>query len=148
VPTKSEPPTISMSAARWLIFIGVCVTSIGIAVAAQLERDKRPPSVIRIGFVWNFLESTFVAAVLLGLLVTFIGSVTWAWRVPIRRVVWCGIEIVILAPIVYAFVPINVHGSLAVLMIVFPVAMLIGILFIIFAAARTFSPRHGGTSPG
>jgi hypothetical protein len=146
----NDSPTISLRTARWIILIGICLTSLGISVAARLEWQSglTGTRAISSNIVPDFLESRFVLITALGLSVTLFGSVIWAWRTTIRRLVWSGIEVVVLAPLVYASAPINVHSDLALLMIVVPVAVLIGVLFFIIAAIRAYSPRQAGKGPG
>jgi hypothetical protein len=139
-----EFPKISISAARWLVLIGILLTSTGMLFNFQLQRHSMGAS--RVDFEWDFLEYTFLPVLLLGLLTTLIGSVTWARHAAIRRVTCFGFGIVILASLAFAIIPVNIHDWIAAFMIVFPITILLGVLLLLVAAVRAFIQRQHETS--
>jgi hypothetical protein len=137
VPDNS--PTISISSARWLILIGICLTAAGVLSYFQLERHSLFVSTS--DFEFSFLEHAWLPALLLGLATTLIGSILWAWRAAVREVALYGLGTVILALLSLALIPINVHGWTAACLFVGFGAMLIGVLLLILAAVHAFN-RH------
>jgi len=144
VPDNS--PTSSISSARWLILIGICLTAVGVLSYFQLERHSLFVSTS--DFEFSFLEHAWLPALLLGMATTLIGSVVWAWRAAVREVALYGLGTVILASLSLALIPINVHGWTAAFLFVGFGAMLIGGLLLIFAAARTFNKHRRRATSG
>jgi hypothetical protein len=138
-------PTLSISSARWIILIGLCATAAGVLSYFQLERHS---FVSTSDFEFLVLEHMFLPALLLGLVTTLMGSALWARRAMIRDVAAYGIGIVILAPLALTLIPINIHGWTAAFMLVGADAILIGGLFLIFAAIRTVNQRRDRAGPG
>ena len=60
--------------ARWLILVGVCLTALGVLFSFQLERHSLHMTGVDQEFF--FLEYTFLPTLLVGLLATFVGSVS------------------------------------------------------------------------
>lgn len=123
--------------ARWLIVIGACLTGLGVFFYYQLEQHRTLPS----GDIeYAFLRSTFLPTLLVGLLVTLVGSVSWAWYAPILRLAICGAALSASALLATRLTPINIHGWTGSLELSYATALFIGALFLLFASVRfTFS---------
>lgn len=125
--------------ARWLILVGVCLTTLGVLFSFQLERHSLRAGIDREFF---FLEYTFLPVFLLGLLATLVGSVIWAWRqTSVSSLASSGVIIATLTLLAAKLIPINIHGWTGSFMFVFLVSLLIGVLFFVFAAIRFTSSR-------
>ena len=130
---NDHAPTISTSSFRWLILIGLCLTVAGVLANFQLERHS---FVNTQDSEFRFLSDTFLPILMLGLLMTLIGSLLWAWRATIRDLVLYGLGIIILVPLALALIPINIHGWTAAFMFVGAVGILVGALFLVSAGVR------------
>ena len=125
--------------ARWLILVGVYLTALGMVFSFQLERHSLHASIDREFF---FLEYAFLPVLLLGLLATLVGSVMWAWRrASVSSLAASGRFITVLTLLASKAIPINVHGWTGSFIFVFLVSLLIGVLFVVFAAVRFTSSR-------
>jgi hypothetical protein len=130
---------LPVSAAQWVLLIGLCSTAAGVLSYFQLERHS---FVSTSDFEFLFLERTFLPALLLGLLTTILGAGFWAWRAPTRDVAFYGFGIMVLVPVILHFIPVNVHGWTESFGLVGAAGMLIGALFLVFATVRFFKrPR-------
>ena len=129
----SAPSVTSTSSARWMVLIGLCSTAVGVLCYFQFHRHKL---VSTSDFEFVFLEYASASALLLGLLSTIIGSCLWAWRAAIRDVALYGLGIFLIVPTVTQLIPINVDGWTGSFVLVEAAGMLIGILFLVFAAVR------------
>jgi hypothetical protein len=131
--TNDHVPAYSISSARWVILIGLCVTAAGVLASFQLERHS---FVETQDFEFRFLSEIFLPVLALGLLTILTGSVLWAWRAVIRDLVLYGLGTLILAPLALALIPINIHDWTAAFMFVGAAGILIGSLFLVFAFVR------------
>ena len=120
--------------------IGISLTALGIIFNFRLERHSLNGAGIDREFL--FLEYTSLPMVLLGLLTTVVGSMVWAWRqASVSQLAVSGAGIAILASLVAKLIPINIHGWTGSLMFVYVAFILIGMLFLVFAAVRFTSSR-------
>lgn len=125
--------------ARWLILIGICLTTLGVLFNFQLERHS-----LRAGTDWEFalLEYAFLPVLLVGLLATLVGSVICAWRqTSVSRLGSSGLVIATVTLLAAKLIPFNIHGWTGSLMFVFVVSLSIGLIFLLFAAVRFTSSR-------
>jgi hypothetical protein len=124
--------------ARWLIIIGVCLTALGIFVNFLLEQNRVHVTPTE----FSILGHTFPRMITVGLLATLAGSVAWAWRrTSVSSLASSGVVIAVLALLAAELLPINFHGWTGWLMFVCLDALLIAVLFIVFAAVRFTSSR-------
>ena len=124
---------------RWLISVGVCLTILGVLFSFQLERHSFRTAV---DTEFVFLKYAFLPSLLLGLLATLVGSVIWAWRrTSVSSLASYGVVIAALTLLAAKLIPINIHGWTGSFMFVFSVSMLIGVLFVAFAAVRFASKK-------
>ena len=136
---------VSTSSARWVILIGICSTMVGVLSDLQLERHSF--AMTTIDFEFFFLERVFLPALILGLIVTLVGSILWGLHAPIRNVALWGLGIVVLVPLSLALIPINIHGWTMSLMLAGVGMTSIGGLLLIFAAVREFKKHRRGAIP-
>ena len=126
---------------RWLILAGACLTALSIFVNFLLEQDRVHVTPTE----FSIFVYTFPPMFMIGLLVTLAGSVAWAWRhASVSRLASSGVVIVVIALLALKLTPpINVHGGGWTLWLGFACldALLIAVLFLVFAAVRFTSSR-------
>jgi hypothetical protein len=124
--------------ARWLIRIGVTLTALGVFLFYELQlhgidwADSRK---------YDFLYATFRPTLLIGLVATLAGSVTWAWRAPLLRLAVYGAVLAALPFLAGYYTPINIHGWTVSLAFSYVTTFFIGVLFLVFASARFIYSR-------
>jgi hypothetical protein len=131
---------MARASVRWFIWIGVSLTTLGILLNFLLEQQT-----LHLGWAgFNLLQHTFPPMIMLGLLVTLAGSVAWGWRrASVSRLALCGVVVAVLALVAVKLIPINVHGGGWTLWLGFAclIALLIALLFLVFAALRFTGSR-------
>jgi hypothetical protein len=124
----------------FLILVGVCLTALGILFNFQLEQHSFEGSGVDKEFF--FLEDVSLPMVLLGSLTTVVGSTVWALRqASVSRLAVSGTVIVILTLLTAKLIPINIHSWTGSFMFVCVASLLIGVLFLVFAAVRFTTSR-------
>lgn len=119
--------------ARWLLVAGVGLSALGVVFYYQLERRS---FVGTDDWQFRFLQSAFIPCLLIGLLVTLVGSACWAWQSPVSTVAICGALLLPLALLARRLTPVNVHDWTESLDLSSAVAFFIGILFLFLAIGR------------
>jgi hypothetical protein len=132
-----ETTTRTLRPWMWLIPTGVSL--VGVAIFCNFELARRSSVATLTDSEFYFLEFVYIPMLMLGLLASVIGSVNWAKRARLRNLVVTGLLIGTAALIAMKVSPINIHGWTGGLMFVFPTALLVGILFLIFAVVRFIS---------
>ena len=121
----------------WLIPSGVSL--VGLAIFCNFELEHRSSVGTLSDSEFYFLEFTYIPMLVLGLLASVVGSVNWAKRSPLPNLVVAGFLTSAAALVASKVSPFNIHSWSGVLMFVFPTALLVGIVFLIFAVVRFIS---------
>jgi hypothetical protein len=144
VSDQTDAPARSISVPRSLVLAGLSLTPAGILSYFQLERHG---FVTTTDFLFSFLDHVFLPILVIGLGMTFAGSVMWALRAAAGNVALIGLGILILSPSILEVIPINIHGWTAAFLFVGADAMLIGVLFLVLAAIRAFNNDQRKSTP-
>ncbi len=123
------------SAARWLLEVGVCLVALGVLVVFALEWLSYGH---RLGQRTFFiLQYAWLPTLFLGLLITFVGSIFWAWQqASVPKLAISGVIVGGSSLLTAAFAPIHIHDWTGSLIFVVVVSLSIGLVFLIFAAFR------------
>jgi len=134
--TEKESDIVRRRRPVWLMLMGMCVSALGVLSNFELERSSYAGNASPL---YHLLQYTYIPMLMLGLLATLIGSAIWARHAPLVTLLWSGLLLGALALAGPKVTPINLHDWTGSIMFVYVAALLIGILFLIFAAVRYIS---------
>lgn len=117
----------------WLI-CGPLSCGLGVLAAFYLEKASMHGPVN--DAVFYALSIGYLPMVLLGIVATLVGSVTWARHARQQYLILAGAILIPLALLAMKLTPVNIHGWTFSLVFPYIAAMTIGVLFLTFATVR------------
>jgi Flp pilus assembly pilin Flp len=127
---------------RWLLLARVCLSFLAVVLYFLLERHSYYTD--RGDAETSILESTFIPALLIGMVSTLVGGVMWARRASVTMLFVLAIAIAVVIMAAVKFVPGNVHGWTAIRGPVAGEFLLVALIFIVFGCIHLLRQRGRG----